>query len=170
MRIIVVEDDDDMYENYEDTASDLTSEFLQIELVREKSAESAKQSLLSKGFDGAIIDLNLNQSDPTEASGNIVLKEIVDKHRFPVFVVSGNLQNIDPDLDDKKSEFLKFLDRELSNEDIFNGLIGIFNTGITKILGGRGKIEQSLGEIFWTHLANDFGIWSSGRNLERKRQ
>lgn len=168
MRIIVVEDDDDMYENYEDTASDLKSDVLQIELVRENSAVSAKQSLLSKGFDGAIIDLNLNQSDPTEASGNDVLKEIVDKHRFPVFVVSGNLQNIDSDLSDKQSEFLKFYNRESPNNDIFTGLINIFKTGITKILGGRGKIEQSLGDIFWTHLASDFGVWpSENRNIER---
>lgn len=160
MKILVVEDNDDMFESYEDSANDRSTENLRIELTRQKSALGAKEELLSKNFDGAIVDLNLDQSLPMEASGNSVLAEILDRHRFPVFVVSANLQNVDDSLKEKESEFLKFFDREEPNDNVFGRLIGVFNTGITKILGGRGEIEKSLGEIFWNHLASDFGIWS----------
>lgn len=160
IRLIVVEDNDDMFENYQDTANEKNTDMLRVEIFRQVSADEARRALMSKNFDGAIVDLNLDQTTPMEASGNDVLKEIVDQHRFPVFVVSGNLQNLDSDLREKSSEFLKFFDRETPNDEIFDGLIHIFNTGITKILGGRGQIEQSLGEIFWNHLASDFSIWS----------
>lgn len=159
INIFVVEDDDGMYENYEDTAREISEDGFEVRLFRESTASNAKQALLSKEFDGAIVDLNLSRTSPDEASGNEVLHEIVDKHRFPVFVVSGNLQNVDPKIRDRSSEFLKFFERETSNNDIFDGLIRIYNTGITKILGGRGTIEKSLSEIFWVHLACDFGVW-----------
>lgn len=159
LRLIIVEDDDDMFQTYEDAAEEYSSDHLVIETIRKESANEAVNALLSKGFDGAIVDLNLSQSDPSEASGNEVIREILDKHRFPVFVVSGNLHNLDASLRDKNSEFLKFFDRDVQNEKIFSPLLEIFKTGITKILGGRGKIEESLSEIFWTHLAKDFSVW-----------
>lgn len=159
INIIVVEDNDSMYENYEDTAHDISEGGFQIKLFRETTASNAKQALLSNEFDGAIVDLNLSRTSPNEASGNDVLHEIMDKHRFPVFVVSGNLQNVDPMLRERQSEFLRFFERETSNSEIFDDLIRIYNTGITKILGGRGKIEKSLSEIFWGHLACDFNVW-----------
>lgn len=159
LKLLVIEDNDSMFENYEDTAEEKNSDILKIILVRKKSAGDAKEALLSKEFDGAIVDLNLDQSSPEEATGNEVLLEIVDQHRFPVFVVSGNLQNVDESLNSRESDFLKFFHRDTPNDQIFDELIKIFNTGITKILGGRGKIEKSLGEIFWHHLANNFSVW-----------
>lgn len=168
VKIIVVEDDDDMYENYQDTAHEISEDGFQVKLSRVTTAAGAKQALLSSEFDGAIVDLNLTKTCPGEASGNDVLKEIVDRHRFPVFVVSGNLQNLEPEIRERESGFLKFYERQALNTEIFGELINIYNTGITKILGGRGKIEESLSEIFWNHLARDFGIWPDP-NIDRKR-
>ena len=153
--ILIVEDDDDMFEAYADSLGDLELGNLEINLTREKAADSAVSSLLSGKFDGAIIDLNLDQTTPMEAGGNKVLKEILKRHRFPVIVVSGNLQNLDPTIREHKSEFLKFMNRETANSDIFNHLIKIYQTGITNILGGKGLIEQQLGEIFWNHLSSN---------------
>ena len=168
MKIIVVEDNNDMYETYVDTADDLSSEELTIELERKVSAETAREALLSNEFDGAIVDLNLNRSEPKEASGNDIISEIVEKRRFPVFVVSGNLQNLDPALSDNESAFFKAFDRDTENREIFLNLIKVFNTGITRILGGRGRMEEQLDHIFWRHLAKDFDIWANeSRDMER---
>jgi len=122
--------------------------------------------LLSTDFDGAIVDLNLSSGDPTETSGNEVLREITEKHRFPVLVVSGNLQNLDNRI--QQSGFLKTFDRDTPNNEIFKYLLKIQATGITRILGGRGLIERHLGEIFWKHLACDFDGWDTGARDSEK--
>ena len=160
VRILVVEDDEDQLEAYSDAANEWSTEDIRIELTARKSAAEAKQDLLSTEFDGGIIDLNLSSGDPSEASGNEVLLEITEKHRFPVLVVSGNLQNLDGRI--QQSGFLKTFDRDTPNEKIFEYLLKIHATGITRILGGRGLIERHLGEIFWKHLARDFDGWDAG--------
>lgn len=160
VRILVVEDDEDQLEAYSDTAAELSTEDIRIELTERKSAAEAKQDLLSTEFDGGIVDLNLSSGDPGEASGNEVLLEITEKHRFPVLVVSGNLQNLDGRI--QQSGFLKTFDRDKPNKEIFEYLLKIQATGITRILGGRGLIERHLGEIFWKHLACDFEGWDAG--------
>ena len=160
VRILVVEDDEDQLQAYSDAAVDLSSADIQIELTERKSAKEAKAELLSTDFDGAIVDLNLSPGDPGEASGNEVLLEITERHRFPVLVVSGNLQNLNSRI--SRSGFLKTFDRDTPNNEIFNCLLKIHATGITKILGGRGLIERHLGEIFWKHLACDFDSWDAG--------
>jgi len=160
VRILVVEDDEDQLEAYSDAARDLGTDDILIELTERKAAEQAKQDLLSTNFDGAIVDLNLSSGDPSEASGNEVLLEITEKHRFPVLVVSGNLQNLDERI--RPSGFLKTFERDTPNKEIFEYLLNIHATGITRILGGRGLIEWHLGEIFWKHLACDFDGWDAG--------
>jgi len=160
VKILVVEDDDDQLEAYSDAATELSTEDMRIVLVERKAAEKAKQELLSTDFDGAIVDLNLSSGEPGEASGNEVLREITLKHRFPVLVVSGNLQNLDSEI--QQSGFLKTFDRDTPNPEVFDYLLKIYSTGITKILGGRGLIERHLVEIFWKHLACDFEEWDAG--------
>ncbi|HHI94606.1 MAG TPA: response regulator [Gammaproteobacteria bacterium] len=161
IRILIVEDNDDQYEAYEDAADEISNDNLKIELERKKSAGNAKEALLSNNFDGAIVDLNLVPGNPQDASGNDVLSEIIERHRFPVYVVSGNLGNLDEGIRSKKSEFLDFHDRGKPNNEIFEKLVKIYLTGITRILGGRGQIEERLGEIFWKHLASSFDVWTS---------
>ena len=166
VRILVVEDDEDQLQAYSDAADQLSTDNIRIELTERKSAAEAKQDLLSAEFDGGIVDLNLSSGDPSEASGNEVLREITEKHRFPVLVVSGNLQNLDERI--QQSGFLKTFDRDTPNEEIFEYLLKIQATGITRILGGRGLIERYLGEIFWKHLACDFDGWDPGaRDCEK---
>lgn len=166
VKILVVEDDEDQLQLYRDAAHDKSNLNQQINLVEFRSAEDVREELLSTNFDGAIVDLNLSPGDPSEASGNEVLNEITEKHRFPVLVVSGNLENLDPNI--MLSGFLKTYNRDEGNDAIFDYLLKIHATGITKILGGRGLIEQHLGEIFWRHLACDFDSWDAGgRDSER---
>lgn len=166
IKILVVEDDSDQWQTYVDAANDTSSEELTIELTRYTSAAEARTGLLSNNFDGAIVDLNLSPDKPEEASGNEVLLQITGAHRFPVLVVSGNLGNLDPRIN--CSSFLRTYERDTPNDEIFGYLLKIYSTGITKILGGRGQIEKSLGEIFWRHLAHDFGNWDAG-SLDSER-
>ena len=155
INLLVVEDDDGQYETYKDTAEEMSQEGVRFILTRKTDFSSAKEAITSKGFDAAIVDLNLKANNATEASGNDVLKEIIGSLRFPVFVVSGNLNMLDESIRAKKSSFLKFYNRETSNKEIFGHIEKICSTGITRILGGRGMIETRLYSIFQNDLEID---------------
>jgi len=161
INLLIVEDDDDQYELYYETAEDFNknNQDFKFSITRKSDFDDAHEALLSRSFDAAIVDLNLKASEASEASGNKVLEKIVGDLRFPVFVVSGNLNMLDPVYEDKRSSFLKFYNRVDSNSDIFEEIRNIYSTGITRILGGRGEIESRLSEIFWNHLANDLDVW-----------
>ncbi len=161
IRLLIVEDDDSQYETYSDTAVELREgdNKIRFELIRKTNSQDAQMALLSNDFDAAIVDLNLDATDSSEASGNRILEEIMGAHRFPVFVVSGNLGKLDEGVKKKESSFLKCYDRDKPNREIFDEIQRIYRTGITRILGGRGLIEQKLAEIFWNHLAGDLDVW-----------
>jgi hypothetical protein len=160
--ILVVEDDNSMYEAYQDAAEEVTDQDYKICLIRKLTAESAISSIISNAYDGAIIDLNLISTAPQSSDGNKVIEEIYQKNRFPIKVVSGNLGNLSAKLSNKESPFLKFHDRdspEAANELIFKSFLDLYKTGITKMLGRRGKLDEMLSQVFWTHLANDIEGW-----------
>lgn len=160
--ILVVEDNDDQWETYQDSATEYSNECRKINLIRHPSASEARSALLSNDIDGAIIDLNLESGNPNDASGNEVLREIMRSHRFPILVVSGNLGHLDPDI--SFSGFLKAFDRDTDNKEIFDYLLKVYSTGITRILGGRGQIEWLLRDIFWHHLADVIDSWNADSN------
>lgn len=162
IRLLVVEDDDGQFQTYSDAADEIrgANGDILFALTHKKTSTEAKQALLSNDFDAAIVDLNLNSSDLLEASGNEILETITESHRFPVFVVSGNLQHLKEEIKDKQSSFLKFYNREIDNKTILDEIKKIWGTGITKILGGRGLIEQLLVQIFWNHLSKDLHAWT----------
>jgi len=170
IRLLVVEDDEGQYETYSDTAEELRNgdNGIQFELIRKTSSQDAQIALLSNDFDAAIVDLNLDATDSTEASGNDILEKIIGSHRFPVFVVSGNLGKLNEGIREKESLFLKCYDRDKPNKEIFDEIQNICGTGITRILGGRGLIEQKLAEIFWNHLAGDLDVWLESQNSSEK--
>ncbi|ENI4126723.1 response regulator transcription factor [Vibrio fluvialis] len=161
LKILVVEDDDSLFEGYSDSAQEISEiEGVFIELTNAKNVEEALFELSKCEFDAAIIDLNLDGSSPEEAAGNSVISDIYNKSRFPIKVISGNLNNLQADIREKESPFLSFHDRVVENNDVFSDFVRLYKTGITKILGRRGKLEEKLSEVFWNHLANDMDGWS----------
>jgi hypothetical protein len=45
--------------------------------------------------------------------------------------------------------------------DILLEIKRIYGTGITRIMGGKGRIEEMLDKIFWRHLSHSFSYWIS---------
>ncbi|MBY7946676.1 hypothetical protein KW479_21460 [Vibrio fluvialis] len=163
VKILVVEDDESAFESYQDSADEVSEEFanITIQLINKQNPADALASISNDEFDGAIIDLNLDESSKAvEAEGNEVINSIYKKNRFPIKVISGNLGNLSPDIEDKKSPFLCFHTRDVENNQVFRDFVELYQTGITKILGRRGKLENMMSDVFWKHLANDMDGWS----------
>lgn len=123
-----------------------------IVLDEANNLEDGLYKLRNKNYDGAIVDLRLEQND-TEGKGNKILKEIRDKLRFPVRVISGHLGDLNPEL---KIENYLFKCINRGDED-YEVLLSEFNdihsTGITAILNNKGLFEKSINDTFWKHIS-----------------
>ena len=46
-------------------------------------------------------------------------------------------------------------------DELLNNLLEVYKTGITKILGGRGHIEQAMQRVFWNNIIPQLNTWKS---------
>jgi len=61
---------------------------------------------------------------------------------------------------------LKVFERtEIENSKLLKEIEQIYITGITKILGSRGRLEDLIQKIFWNHISDGFEYWL-GNNSE----
>lgn len=169
MRLLIVEDDNVQVQLYIDVIESFNKEnSLDIVTTTIDNIEQAQLALLNPAFDAAIIDLKLvNGSD--ELQGLELIKSIQNKLRFPVFVVSGSIAQID---DIEESSFLKKRLRDGDFKLVLSEAFKIFQTGITQILGAKGTIEDHLNSIFWEHLSTSMDIWidDAVRSPEQKQK
>ncbi|MFT6334540.1 MAG: hypothetical protein ACJATI_001279 [Halioglobus sp.] len=155
MKLLIVEDDKPTIQTYIDNIESFNKKSpVKIEFTIKENMEDAKKSLLSPDFDGAIIDLKLS-STTTELEGLKIVEEIENNQRFPIYIVSGSIAQIEKE----ETAFLKKRNRDTSFQDILAEIIAVYNTGITKILGKKGEIDKYLNNIFWKHLSNSLDLW-----------
>lgn len=168
MRLLIIEDDTAQIQLYSDVIDSFNKlNGTQIIPISLSKLEEAKQALSSSEYDAAIVDLKLS-SNTVELEGLELIDEIVDKLRFPLFIVSGSIAQISKEenfLFKKRSRDGKFL-------DVLSEIIEIYNTGITHILGRKGKIDEYLNKIFWEHLSTSMDIWinDKARTPEQKQK
>ncbi|MCX9013996.1 MAG: hypothetical protein OIN89_04230 [Candidatus Methanoperedens sp.] len=154
-KLLIVEDDEGDLETCRTTILRYEKEKeREIELVESKTLEDA-QIKINNSFDGVIIDLKLGN---TGDEGNIVIREIHDKYRFPVAILTGTPGNADPDFNNIINVYKK---GEHGLDEILNYLIQIYDTGLTRIFGGRGHIENAMDKVFWNHIMPQLDSWIS---------
>lgn len=136
-----------------------------IDCVVAKSKEDAL-AVLNSSFDGALIDIKLSDGG-TGTEGNDIIAEIHKAMRIPIAILTGTPSNADSEYN-----YLGcFKKGEVGYEEIFDRLYDVYNTGLTKILGGRGVIEDAIQGIFWKHLLPQLERWkqynADGEETER---
>lgn len=152
MTLILIEDNDGEAQSCQNAVNDFNDEHKNkewcIQLVTHNNIEAASKALESSYFDGAIIDMKLADSGD---EGNQAL-DVIRQHlkRIPVAIYTGT-----PDVADN-SDDIPLIDVFKKGDATYEQLIykfwDIYNTGLTKIMGGKGQIEQSLSQIFIKHL------------------
>lgn len=147
-KLLLVEDDEQDLGLCRDCVNDFKKEKkCSIELVECKNIDEAFKKL-DNSFDGAIIDLRLaGQGD----EGTQVVRRIEESHfRIPVAILTGTPDAADPDF--TYIGVFKKGDPGAGYTDLLNHFWGIYNTGLTRIMGGRGKIEETLDHVFRNNL------------------
>jgi len=152
-RLLIAEDDEQDLTTCRDSVERFQHEKKRpIELVECRQASEAIEKL-NGSFDGAIIDLKLDQGGD---EGNQVIKRIVDSYfRIPVAIMTGTPGNADPQF----KYIGVFKKGETSYTEILELFFRIHDTGLTRIMGGRGILEQTLNEVFLTNLLPQQEAW-----------
>ncbi|MBU3188329.1 hypothetical protein K9O30_02980 [Clostridium bowmanii] len=164
-RLLIVEDDKNEIVNYKDNLElfneDNKKDGFIIEADFNTTLQDGINAIKNNKYDGAIVDLKLNQDNIEAAEGNVIIKSIVGNLRMPAIVVSGFMGDLDPELKNETS-LLRFYERgSIEIVEIFNVLKKIYNTGITKILGEDGLIIKELTKIFWERISTNLEYWIS---------
>ena len=154
LKILVVEDDKKQQQIFSDSVEVYKNKHnCKIEFLFTDSLKLAKEKI-DGSFDGVIMDLKLKDE---EDGGNQIAEDMHKSFfRVPIIFVTGfpGLVNNDNPL------IIKSRSREAETyEDDLDMFFEIYKTGLTKIMGGRGKIEQTLNEVFLKNLLPQLKAW-----------
>ncbi|NTW25786.1 MAG: response regulator [Lentimicrobium sp.] len=147
-KLLLVEDDKQDLQTCTDCVEDFEKDKgCSIELIECRNVDEAFEQL-DNTFDGAIIDLKLADEGD---EGNQVLSRIEESHfRIPVAILTGT-----PDAADSvyaNIGVFKKGDPGAGYADLLDNFWGIHNTGLTRIMGGRGIIEDTLNKVYLKNL------------------
>lgn len=154
-KLLLVEDDEQDLQLCRDCVKDFENDKkCSIELIECRNVQDAFNKL-DNSFDGAIIDLKLADEGN---EGNQVLSLIAESYfRIPVAILSGTPDPADSDYANigvfKKGE------PGAGYADLLDNFWGIHNTGLTRIMGGRGTIEETLNKVFLKNLLPQRRKW-----------
>ena len=151
MTLILIEDNDEETQSCQNAVDDFNEDHKDngwyIQLETHTSIKNALKALENSYFDGAIIDMKLADSGN---EGNQAL-DVIRKHlkRIPVAIYTGT-----PDVADVTEipSIGLFKKADITYGQLIYKFWDIYKTGLTKIMGGKGQIEQSLSQIFIKHL------------------
>lgn len=163
LRLLIVENDEqDLQVCRASVAKYQDEKKRSIKLVECKNLEDAFAKL-DNSFDGAIVDLRLTGAGN---EGNEVVKRIAEfQFRIPVAIFTGT-----PDAAISfPSSIGIFKKGEIQYVDLIEDFWGIYNTGLTRIMGGRGEIEQTLFKVFQKNLLPNKNTWVAYGKVEPER-
>lgn len=166
MRLLIVENEKEPIQMYTDVIESFNKQSdVQIQPDFKDNLADGLEALQRPEYDAAIIDLKLSH-DTVELEGLKIVNAIINKLRIPLYIVSGSIGQVDIP---ENALFKKRL-RDGDFKDVLTEIVSIYNTGITKILGQKGDIEQYLNDIFWKHLSNSVKVWAEDSTRTSKQK
>ena len=157
IKLLIVEDNEDELSACQDSADIYKHQYqLCIELDKCQNVNEAF-SKLNNSFDGAIIDLKLGNKGN---EGDEIIQMIKAQNiRIPVAILTGT-----PDAVNEDFAYIGVYKKgELGSgyTDLFHKFSDIYNTGLTRIMGSRGKIEEHLTKVFEKNLLPQLETWKT---------
>ena len=162
LQLLLVEDDTTLVQEYQEVLDDYVKEHnIQIEMRYEITLDDAKRSL-NGSIDAAIVDLNLGGGT---TDGSEVIDELKEHFRVPVAVLTATPD----DADDVPPVVGVYTKGKHGFDEILDRLWGIYEVGLTKIMGGRGQLEERLNMVFLKNLLPTIDVWMGYGAQDRKR-
>jgi CheY-like chemotaxis protein len=155
LKILLVEDSEDQQKVFADSVRVFNDRNDGICSVTFEIAQNLPEaeSKINGSFDGAIVDLKLG--DDNEGGNTVIRKFSETLTRIPVIFVTAFVDLVE----DHPSIIRKRTRGSESYESDLNMLKRISDTGLTRIMGGRGVIEKTLSEVFLGNLLPQKDKW-----------
>ena len=147
MKILLVEDNKQQQNAFENSVEVLKDrDDITVEHKITEDISEAVKEIEDGSYDGAIIDLRLGND---KEGGNKVVSQLRDPFtRIPIIFVTAFVDSVG----DHPSVIRKRLREDGTYESDLMLFQEIYNTGLTRIIGGRGIIEKSLNKLFLKNL------------------
>ena len=152
LQLLLVEDEDTFVSQYQDVLRDYIKQHGRNINMRVCRTLAEAKSSLDATIDAAIVDLNLGK-DTTD--GGELIDEIEEHFRVPVAVLTGTPD----DADDKPPVIGVFTKGEHGFADVLDCLWDPYMIGLTRIMGGRGLLEERLNRVFLKNLLPTLDAW-----------
>lgn len=152
-KLLLVEDNQEDLATILDTLERYSDEHSRkFDVVAKKSIAEAVDTI-DNSFDGAIIDMKLGD-DPS--GGNTVMQSIVEQNiRVPISVVTGTPSAVDNTI----AQIDVYTKGEVQYDTILDQFWGVHASGLTRVMGARGKIEELLNQVYHKNLLPQKEAW-----------
>ena len=163
MKILLVEDEQEQQDAFKEAIYVLEHrDSLNVEYKIVKDVSGA-MTAIDGSYDGAIVDLKLGDD---EIGGNEVVRQLGDAFtRIPIVFVTAFVDFVD----NHPSVIKKRRREDGTYESDLLLFKGIYDTGLTRIMGGRGDIEKHLTEVFLKNLLPQIETWVSYGKKDSER-
>ena len=168
LSLLIVEDNEKQIKLYEDAIDEFnTDSDIKIEIKISSYLEEGLEQIRNNDFDAAIIDLRLGSGD-MEGKGKEIIRQIKSNLRFPVFVLTGYPGDLDDDLKKENIFYKVYKQTEKDTIEVLHEISSIYKTGITKIMGRKGIIDNTLQKVFWENFSESVEYWKTEIQDENK--
>jgi CheY-like chemotaxis protein len=164
MKILLIEDEEDQQEAFKEVVEAFNDDENNRNVESETAANLSEASNKIDGsYDGAIIDLVLGND---EDGGNKIVRQLGDSFtRIPIIFVTAFPKNV--------VDHPSIIHTRRRSDGVYTSDLllfqNIYNTGLTRIMGGRGIIEENLSEVFLKNLLPQIDTWISYAETDPKR-
>jgi ActR/RegA family two-component response regulator len=153
IKLLLVEDDQGDRQGFEQSVARFNHENgTEFEVVSYGTMDETLDALDSS-FDCAVIDMKLGDAG---GEGNEILKALNEANvRMPVVILTGT-----PGEADEGFVHIEVLKKgEADHLEILEDFRQVHDSGLTKVMGGRGLLEQSLSRVFKSNLLSQKEAW-----------
>ncbi|MXV85311.1 response regulator [Candidatus Poribacteria bacterium] len=164
MKILLIEDEEDQREAFKEAVEvfndDENNQGVEPDTAANLSEASNK---IDGSYDGVIIDLVLgNDAD----GGNKIVRQLGDSFtRIPIIFVTAFPEDV--------VDHPSIIHTRRRSDGIYTSDLllfqKIYDTGLTRIMGGRGLIEQRLNDVFLKNLLPQINTWISYAETDSER-
>lgn len=160
IKFLLIDDEHEQSELLKDAIDELNAEsdYNQVSFQAVNNPEDAMIALYKNSFQAIIIDLKLSPeadavNNDEEISGNILLKQIIEKEIIPIVVRTGFPEKIS---DEINKDIINVYPKEEPLYDIIRELINSYGDSVFKIFGSKGEISKNIKELFWSIIPECF--------------
>ena len=152
LQLLLVEDEDDFVNQYQEVLEDYVERNeRQIEMRVCKTLVDATRNM-DASIDAVVVDLNLGRDT---SDGGEVIDQLKQHFRVPVVILTGTPQ----DASEEPPVVRVFTKGEHGFDDVLHCLWEPYSIGLTRIMGGRGLLEDRLNTIFLNNLLPTLETW-----------